>query len=418
LVRNRGSKNRRLAWLQNVDTVGPRPTPPVHTLGDAGNTEKESVVDQAEELSLLIGDIYDASLDPALWPSVFGETCRYVGGSAACLHSQDIVGKKSILYFASGYQPDFEKLYMEKYFKINPVFPTATFFDVERSLAVTDCLPRDEFCRTQFAREWIAPQGYIDIRFSNIEKSSNSSALFSIMRHFKDGFADDEMCRRFALVVPHVRRAMLIGKVIDLHKVEAAALADTLDTLKSGMFIVDGTGRIVHANISGFAMVAEANVLRAPNGRLTANDPAAEQALLDIFTAAEGGDAALGRRGVAVPLRARDGERYIAHVLPLTSGTRRKAGVSYGAVAAIFVRKAALDLPSPPAAIAEEFRLTPAELRVLFFMIEIGGISEVADVLGISEATVKTHLQHIFEKTGTGRQADLVKLVAGYCLAP
>jgi DNA-binding CsgD family transcriptional regulator len=126
----------------------------------------------------------------------------------------------------------------------------------------------------------------------------------------------------------------------------------------------------------------------------------------------------LGRRGIAVPLKARDDERYIAHVLPLTSGARRKAGISYGAVAAIFVRRAALDLPSPPVAIAQVFKLTQAELRVLFSIVEIGGAAEVAEVLGIPEATVKTHLHHVFEKTGTGRQADLVKLVAGYCLVP
>jgi hypothetical protein len=229
---------------------------------------------EAEELSLLIGDIYDASLDPALWPAVFKQTCEYMGGSAACLHSQDIVGRKSNLHFTSGYDPGFEQLYIEKYCKINPVFPTAFFFDVERTLGLTDCLPREEFCRTQFAREWIVPQGYIDTLFSNIEKSTSSSAVFSVMRHITDGFVDDKMSRRFALVVPHVRRALLIGKVIDLHKVEAAALADTLDTLVSAMFIVSGIGRIVHANASGYAMLAEARVLRAPNGRLTANDPA------------------------------------------------------------------------------------------------------------------------------------------------
>jgi Bacterial regulatory proteins, luxR family len=39
----------------------------------------------------------------------------------------------------------------------------------------------------------------------------------------------------------------------------------------------------------------------------------------------------------------------------------------------------------------------------------VGGVA-----LGVSETTVKTHLQHVFEKTGTQRQADLVKLVAGY----
>jgi DNA-binding CsgD family transcriptional regulator len=44
----------------------------------------------------------------------------------------------------------------------------------------------------------------------------------------------------------------------------------------------------------------------------------------------------------------------------------------------------------------------------------VGGVAETADALGISEATVKTHLNHIFAKTGTQRQAELVKLVAGH----
>jgi hypothetical protein len=43
----------------------------------------------------------------------------------------------------------------------------------------------------------------------------------------------------------------------------------------------------------------------------------------------------------------------------------------------MFVRKAALDLPSPPVAIAQQFQLTPAELRVLFSIVEIGGVSEM-----------------------------------------
>jgi DNA-binding NarL/FixJ family response regulator len=53
-------------------------------------------------------------------------------------------------------------------------------------------------------------------------------------------------------------------------------------------------------------------------------------------------------------------------------------------------------------------------MRVLMAIVNIGGVPDVAPVLGVSEATVKTHLQHIFEKTGASRQADLVKLVAGF----
>jgi DNA-binding CsgD family transcriptional regulator len=229
-----------------------------------------------------------------------------------------------------------------------------------------------------------------------------------------DGFADDEMRRRFALVAPHVRRAVLIGHVIDRKTVEAAALADSFDGLTAGMFLVDAVGRILHANASGHAMISEANVLRAAGGKLGAADAQAEQVLLDSFTAAAAGDAAVGRKGMAVPLKARTGDRYVAHVLPLTSGARRKAGKSYSAVASIFVHRAVLDLPSPPEALAKEFKLTPAELRVLFAIIEVGGVPETAAVLGISEGTVKTHLHHLFGKTGTSRQAELVKVVAAY----
>jgi DNA-binding CsgD family transcriptional regulator len=72
----------------------------------------------------------------------------------------------------------------------------------------------------------------------------------------------------------------------------------------------------------------------------------------------------------------------------------------------------------PPEAVVRQFNLTPAEVRVLFAIIEIGGVPEVAPVLGISEQTVKTHLHRIYEKTATRRQADLVKLVAGYSGRP
>ena len=47
-------------------------------------------------------------------------------------------------------------------------------------------------------------------------------------------------------------------------------------------------------------------------------------------------------------------------------------------------------------------------------LVEIGGVPDVAPVLGIAETTVRTHLRHLFEKTGTSRQADLVKVVASF----
>lgn len=367
------------------------------------------------QFSELIGDIYDASLDPGLWPDVFVNACNFIGASAAALASHDMVHRGTTVFYNWGFTPGFEKIYAERYCKINPFFPTTIFFDLEAvHTPVPECVPRDEFCRSRFAREWVAPQGFIDLLVSNLEKSRISCAGFWVFRRFNEGFADDEMRQRFALVLPHVRRALAIGQVIDLKKIEAAALADSLDTLPAGMFLVDAFGRIVHTNLCGHAMVSEGNVLSARGGKLGAIDMEGNQALLDAFTAAGRGDGSMGRKGLAVALKARDASRYVANVLPLTSGARRRAGLLYSAVATVFVYQASLDLASPPEAIAKEFKLTPRELQVLFAIVEVGGVPEVAEVLGVSAETVKTHLGRLFEKTRTRRQVDLVKLVAAF----
>jgi len=64
--------------------------------------------------------------------------------------------------------------------------------------------------------------------------------------------------------------------------------------------------------------------------------------------------------------------------------------------------------------VARHFELTPTELRVLRSIVEIGGVPETAAALGVAESTVKTHLHRVFSKTGASRQADLVKLAAGF----
>lgn len=76
------------------------------------------------------------------------------------------------------------------------------------------------------------------------------------------------------------------------------------------------------------------------------------------------------------------------------------------------MQKAAPDASSFPELIARQFRLTPAELAVMFAMIEVGDVPEIASVLGLSQAAVKGHLLSILAKTGARDQADLAKLVS------
>ena len=85
------------------------------------------------------------------------------------------------------------------------------------------------------------------------------------------------------------------------------------------------------------SMLDAGDILRSLHGRLGTRDRQVDKALQEIFAASDNGDAGVGVKGIALPLTAHDGERYVAHVLPLTSGERRRAAKAYTATAAMFV---------------------------------------------------------------------------------
>jgi len=63
-------------------------------------------------------------------------------------------------------------------------------------------------------------------------------------------------------------------------------------------------------------------------------------------------------------------------------------------------------------------RLTPQEVRILRTLAAGRSIEELAGEFSITPATVRTHLAHIFEKTGTRTHAEALALVRKYGFIP
>jgi DNA-binding CsgD family transcriptional regulator/PAS domain-containing protein len=368
-----------------------------------------------QRLSDLISVVYDAAIDQSLWENAIERVAYFVGGAGAGIFCKDVDAQHGMIPHAFGIvRPIPVALFRQ-------IYPAAVghfLAEIEQPVAFADLLSYHEFVQTQFYQEWARPQGLIDFVSAVLDRSATSVVMFGVFRHERNGFVDDEARHRMRLIAPHIRRAVLIARMFDLSIAEAGTFADTLDGLGAGLCLVDAGGRIVHANAAGQAILDAGDILYDAGGRLAACDAQANQTLREVFAAAGQGDAALGSKGIAVPLIGKDGERYVAHALPLTSGARRRAGINYTAAAALFVRKAALEMSSRSEVIAKAFKLTPTELRVLLAIVEVGGVPEVAAALGVADTTVRTHVGHLFEKTGVTRQADLVKLVAGYAASP
>jgi DNA-binding CsgD family transcriptional regulator len=376
---------------------------------------QNSVVTDPERLSLLIGEIYDTTLDPGRWPGALEQIARFMQAKTCVLASEEIGGGTGGFHYSWGDDPHYSGLFRTKYARINPAaVPVALSVKPGEVCSLSSVMPYDEFLRSRLFKEWAAPQDYGDVTTVVIEKSAQSFAHLAVAHYFRDSPVNEDARARMRLLAPHICRAVAISKVIELSKIENALLADTFDSLAAGVFLLRENGRIAHANKSGHALLKEASLLRSANGVLYATNEQARASLHRAFFEAAENDTGTRSGGIAIPLESRDGERHMAYILSLASGARRGMGGLYDAAIAMFVHKATLHRPTLIEAVATQFKLTPSEVRVLFAVIEVGGAPQVASTFGISLDTVKTHLKRVFAKTGTNRQVDLVKLVAEY----
>ena len=86
-------------------------------------------------------------------------------------------------------------------------------------------------------------------------------------------------------------------------------------------------------------------------------------------------------------------------------GGRRRA------TSAVFIQTVGDLRPLPGEVLVKLFGLTYAETRLIGLLATNMDLRDATASLGIALTTARTHLQHIFEKTGTNRQPELMKLV-------
>ncbi len=274
-----------------------------------------------EKLADLIGDIHEAATEPELWSDVVAKIRDFVGGEACVLISKDTTSKFGKFLYQVGFDPHYIETYQKTYAEFDPI---STLPRVGQVMSIPDFVPYDEFRHGPFIQEYMRPQGWVDSAIVALEKSDPDHAIFLITNpRKKSGMVDDELRRRLALIAPHARRALLVGKAVDLQQSTAVALTETLNALDAGTFLVDGDGQIVHANAAGHAMLYDADLVRSADDRLAVCNSWVDQTLRQVLAACTGGEMRIAATGLTLPLTARNGERYVVHVLPLTSSARQ-----------------------------------------------------------------------------------------------
>ncbi|POR54873.1 DNA-binding CsgD family transcriptional regulator [Paraburkholderia eburnea] len=189
---------------------------------------------------------------------------------------------------------------------------------------------------------------------------------------------------------------------------------DALDGLAQAVLIVDNAAQVVFANRAAAALLAQPQGLReSPRGLQTPSPKATQRLHASIASAAGDGDGASTRTGSAMLV-----ERTTAGIPGIALQVLISPLGARPGLAMLMVN----DPQAVPHGIEQHlialYALTPAEARVAGEVGNGGNPRAIAATLRILPSTVRTHLHHIFAKTATRGQADLMRLVAQLAQLP
>lgn len=214
-------------------------------------------------------------------------------------------------------------------------------------------------------------------------------------------------------LLPHLQRCLSLHREVAAVHEGRVLVAAVLDTAPDGVVIFDHQGSVAAFNHRAAEVFAEDDGLSVCNGRLHTTDGEA-QAQLDAALSGALSPAGAGLSPPSTILVNRFSKhqpyKVVISPLPLPNNID---DLPAGRAAMAMIHHRWQDNDKTLATILRDtYGLTHAEIRMCHALFGGRSLSEAAVHLAISRNTAKTHLGHVFDKTGIRSQASLVRFLA------
>lgn len=254
--------------------------------------------------------------------------------------------------------------------------------------------------RSEFHADWMRRYAMDDGVFVRLTGGSRPRSFLVAAPHRGPGFATGENVRVVNALVPHLQMALRTQQSLTDLRSQALHDINPADAFTAPAAVVDTNMTVALSNSAAQTLFRGSTDIAVRSGRIQLSAPRAD-AELRLAVSRSVGTTRVGG-SVKVP-RAESTRPLIVHVLPLASDE--------GSRAMVVVVDPEVHREPPKELLRQLFSMTDSEAEVALRVSRGHALSTIADELSLSTATVKTHVQHAYQKTGTHRQAELTRLV-------
>jgi DNA-binding CsgD family transcriptional regulator len=267
--------------------------------------------------------------------------------------------------------------------------------------------------RTAFYNDFARHFDIVRCIVGMIEVEPHAVSVLSVSRSEKRGSFGQEHVALLNGLMPHLQRALQIHRRLSDSQAVSDASTAALDRLPHGVLLVGASGRVMLANRAAGEILRAHDGLSVRNRELFGSRVQDTSALRRLIGDAVGTGTGDGLGAGGMVMLGRPSGRAALRVLVTPVARRQVLLGPEGAAACIFVTDPERFHVPSSGHVQHVFGLSAAETRVAMAMLDGKTVERLADELCISRNTARTHLRRLFTKTGTTRQADLVRILLG-----
>jgi DNA-binding CsgD family transcriptional regulator/PAS domain-containing protein len=355
--------------------------------------------------SRALDSIYEAALEPKLWPQALQTVADCFGDVGAVLGWRR--GDGSFVTLSSPDLDAMQKDYDEKW-RWQDIraarFAEHSFLSGSGGMTDLDVMSEEEIETLPFYTEFLAPYGLCWSAVSFFVPDPEIAAGLGVLRaKGKPPYSLEEL-NLLEKLARHLEQSLRLSMRLFEAESSNLGMREVLNRLGVGVLAIDRDFGVVFANsvaqrggLVVFAGEAEASVLTLK----------ARQRIERALTQANADN---GLPAKVFLERDDNGSPLTLHVLPVTDGSVAAHEMLARARALVLVVDSRGDAPPDPALVRDVLSLTLGEARVASLIGSGLSPKSAAEKLGIAESTTRTVLKRVFAKTGVSRQSELVAL--------
>jgi DNA-binding CsgD family transcriptional regulator len=346
----------------------------------------------------LIDQVYEAAVMPDQWPELLASLGRRFDARGGLLFTNSLDGTR---WIGGGEVVDTMRDFLSDGWMAHNERP-ARLIALNRAGFSTelDFMSEEETYQLPVFKQFLRPRGFFATAGTYVAGLDGDAMILSV-----EGFASHHASRaalpELDRLRPHLARAVQLASQFRLERMRGQV--EALQAIGAAAGVLNSTGQLKMANARFSAELG--GLFHDTGARLVLTDRLADRALADAVLRAR----QPGGPGRSIVVRSTAHGTRVLHVLPV----RGYANDLFANASALLV----LTNPSKPLQfsfhlIQQLFDLTPAEARLASWVANgNASLQRIAAQEGVSINTLKTQLQTLFQKTGTHRQADLVRLL-------